>query len=728
MKKLTKILVFALVLVMIFGTVYSSAYEPYDTYTYSIDGVPMKSPTAYSAEAVYDTIDMGIGDLVDKEGLTAAQITKLSGFNLPSDIVSDDLGNVYVADKGNNRVVVLDKYFKAKKLINTYVDDTGVPRSLKEPTGIFISNTVSGESHIYVCDTGNAQIVVFTRDFEYVRTIQKPKATLLKDVPFDPQHVAVDLYGRIFITSTSCYEGVIVLSAEGEFTGFIGAQTVSKSFIDILWDRLFKNEGGEKTYADPYNNITVDENGFVYVTTEYKDGEERQAQLATLESKTPGTSPVKKLNSAGQEIMKRNGFFDPSGEVAVLRPTDLSVIVDVAIGPEGSWTILDKQHSRLFTYDDNGNLLFAFGDKGDQMGHGKDFVGMTYHVVDDTWYILALDNTSPARITVFTPTPYHATIMKALHNQNNHNHEASIEYWQEVLTKNNNFDLAYIGIGKALYNQGKYKEAMDMLSNAYEVDNYAKAFNELRKAFISKWLLPMAIGIIVLLVLVFKFLGYAKRKNKAVTLKPGRKTYWEELIFAFHLVFHPFDGFWDLKHEKRGSVRGALTFIGLTILAFFYQAVGQGYTFNPKQDYSTIMLQVGAVLVPVILWCVSNWCLTTLFDGEGSFKDVVVATGYSLAPLPLFVILSTILTNVITSTEGSMVNLLVSIGYIWVALLLFFGMLVTHDYALNKNFVTTLGTILAMAVIMFIIILFFSLIVKMVTFIIAIVSEVADRI
>ena len=63
MKKLTKILVFALVLVMIFGTVYSSAYEPYTTYTYSIDGVPMKSPTAYSAYAIYDTVDMGIAAL-----------------------------------------------------------------------------------------------------------------------------------------------------------------------------------------------------------------------------------------------------------------------------------------------------------------------------------------------------------------------------------------------------------------------------------------------------------------------------------------------------------------------------------------------------------------------------------------------------------------------------------------------------------------------------------------
>ena len=158
MKKLTKILVFALVLVMIFGTVYSSAYEPYDTYTYSIDGVPMKSPTAYSAEAVYDTIDMEIEKL---------DPTK-PDMNLPSDIVTDDLGNVYVADKGNDRIVVLDKYFKAQRLITSYVDSTGTTRTLKAPQGLYItdaSKTASGESYIYVCDTGNKQVVVFTRDF-----------------------------------------------------------------------------------------------------------------------------------------------------------------------------------------------------------------------------------------------------------------------------------------------------------------------------------------------------------------------------------------------------------------------------------------------------------------------------------------------------------------------------------------------------------------------------------
>ena len=380
----------------------------------------------------------------------------------------------------------------------------------------------------------------------------------------------------------------------------------------------------------------------------------------------------------------------------------------------------------MFTYDQNGNLLFAFGDKGDLLGQGQDFAAITYQKVDGVTYLLALDKTT-CKINVYAPTEYCDTIMNALANENLHNYSESIEYWQDVLTKNNNFDLAYIGIGKALYSQGKFDEAMEMLSRAYETAQYSKAFAETRKELLGKLLIPLLIGIIAICVGLVKFLGWAKKKNKATSLKVGRKTYVEELVFVFHLVFHPFDGFWDLKHEKRGSVRGGLTILLITIVAFFYQSIGRGYIFDPQDNYSTIFVQVLAVGVPVILWCLGNWCLTTLFDGEGSLKDIFIATTYSLAPLAPMVILSTILTNVLTATEGSMVNLLVTIGYVWVAFLLFFGMLVTHDYALGKNVLITLCTIVAMAVIMFVAILFSSLVIKMVTFIIAIITEIANR-
>ena len=723
MKKLTKIIIVTLVLVMLFGTIYSSAFEPYDTYTYSIDGKRMKSPPAYSADNVYDTIDMEISRL-DPAHPTLKDA---------SDIVADDEGNIYIADRGNNRIVVLDKYYKAQKIISTYVDENGRQQTFNAPQGVFVTDeNTKGGKLIYVCDTANLRIVVFDIDGNYKRTIKKPDSPILTAEAFKPCSVAVDLYGRIFITSTASHEGVIVLSSEGDFTGFIGAQSVTYSVIDMIWRRFQSKEQREsnvKNIAVPYNNITVDEYGFVYVTASAIEKEDLTAQLQSIESKASGHSPVKKLNSNGDEIMKRNGFFDPGGEVDVLLAEDVSQIVDVAVGPEGSWSILDQKRSRIFTYDDNGNLLFAFGDNGDQLGNGEKFVGFTYQVIDGTYYIAALDNSGAGfRITTYSPTPYCLTIISALENQNHHMYENSIECWEDVLTGNNNFDMAYIGIGKALMNQGKYKEAQEMLSKAYEVDYYAVAFKEIRKNTISKYMIPLVIGIIVLISLFFKFLGFAKKKNKAVTLKVGRKTYFEELLFVFHLVFHPFDGFWDLKHEKRGSVRGSLTIMLITVLAFLYQSIGQGYTFNPRGDYSTIVIQLLAVVVPVTLWCVSNWCLTTLFEGEGSFKDIVVSTGYALAPLPLFVILSTILTNVLTSAEGSMVSMLVTIGYVWVGILLFFGMMVTHDYSLNKNFITTLGTIVAMAVIMFIIILFFSLIAKMITFVIAVISEIGNRV
>ena len=663
--------------------------------------------------------------------------------NLANDVTSDYEGNLYIADTGNNRIVVLNKRdYKAIGVIGSfYNSENGKIDSFDAPTGIYVTDPnkmVDGSCHIFVCDSNNRRILVFDRDYNHVRTIESPESALISEEQFKPYAVAVDIYGRIFVVSRSCYEGVIVLSGAGEFTGFIGAQKVTQDVLSEIWDRFQSAEDREddvKNLSIPFNNITVDDYGFVYVTINFTDPSDKSQQLSSIRSKTATYSPVKKLNSMGVEIMKRNGFFDPGGEVAVRTPDLVSNIIDIAIGNEGSWTILDtatlpdsSSRSRTFTYDQNGNLLFAFGEGGGQIGNGTKYYAMCYQVVDGEYRLVLLDYARTGfQLTVYHPTEYYDKIMSALHNENVHNYSETINDWQEVLTSNNNFDLAYIGIGKALYNQGKYEEAMDMLSKAYETEYYSKAFAAVRKEVLSVWLLPVIILLVVALVFFFKFLGWAKKKNKAVSLKVGPKTYGEEMLYVFHLIFHPFDGFWDLKHEKRGSVRAASTILGITVVSFFYQAIGQGYMFNPRNNYSSVVMQVISVAIPVLLWVVANWCLTTLFEGEGSLKDIYIATCYSLAPLPLFIIVSTILTNVFTATEGSMVSMLVTIGYIWVGILLFFGMVVTHDYTTGKNVITTLGTIVAMAVIMFIAILFSSLVMKMATFLVSIVTEIASR-
>ena len=117
MNKIVKILVLSLVFVLIFGAVASPAYVAYDTYTYSISGKQMLSPAAYSTNTSLTSTDMGLKD-------------KFGGLQLDGaeDIVTDELGNVYIADAGNNRIVVLNKYYGATKILTGYVDENGKPK------------------------------------------------------------------------------------------------------------------------------------------------------------------------------------------------------------------------------------------------------------------------------------------------------------------------------------------------------------------------------------------------------------------------------------------------------------------------------------------------------------------------------------------------------------------------------------------------------------------------
>ena len=132
-------------------------------------------------------------------------------------------------------------------------------------------------------------------------------------------------------------------------------------------------------------------------------------------------------------------------------------------------------------------------------------------------------------------------------------------------------------------------------------------------------------------------------------------------------------------------------------------------------------------MVPLLLFITANWCLTTLFEGEGSFKDIFVAVSYSLVPVPLLVIPSTIMSNMVAANEQSFVNLLVSLAFIWAGFLIFFGTMVTHDYSLGKNVITVIGTIVGMVFIMFVALLFTTLLGKIVGFVSNIITEISYR-
>ncbi|HBR32555.1 MAG TPA: hypothetical protein DD733_10795, partial [Clostridiales bacterium] len=220
---------------------------------------------------------------------------------------------------------------------------------------------------------------------------------------------------------------------------------------------------------------------------------------------------------------------------------------------------------------------------------------------------------------------------------------------------------------------------------------------------------------------------WANKYNKQQQRIQGKHSFVSEIVYGFHVIFHPFDGFWDIKHEKRGSVRGATFWLCITIMVFVYEGVGQGYLFNPGYNRVSILYHAFSVLLPLLLWATANWCLTTLFEGEGSFKDVYIASCYSLIPLPLIVLPQVILTNFVTMDEAPLLLALVSIAYFWLGLLIFFAMMVIHDYTLGKNILTVIGSVVGVAIIMFVTVLFAGLLTEIYKFVYNIFIELKYR-
>jgi len=718
MKKITSILLVVLSLVMIlsmFG-IGASASSAYQTYTYSIDGTPRYSPDAYTAAYSIDSTWMGL-DIEMKN---------------PSDLVTGKDEKVYIADTGNNRIIVLSRYYEYEFSLTKFTNEQGNNDQLNAPQGVFVT-----ETHIWVCDTGNSRLVCFDIDGNFERIIDAPTSPLFKkNHVYTPIAIAIDQYGRMYVVSSSTSQGIIVMDAEGNFVGFVGQQVSSISAWELLMRRFRTEEQQdmmESSTTTEFNNVAITPEGFIYATTSSIDeGSVRGA--ITGKSKEGKFMPVKLLNPAGDEIMRRNGFWPPAGEVAfnsmaamTTAPTATgpSTIIDVAVGPEKTWSIIDSKRMKIYTYDFNGNLLFAFGDKGSLLGSIGDIKAICYQ--NDT--MLILDKQAPtATLIVYERTGYGDLLLQAIAAENSLDYNYAISCWESVLQRNSNFDAAYVGIGNALYRSGEYEESLEYFERAYDTENWSNSYKEVRKEWMASYFILLMVIIVLVIILILKFFGFAAKVNKRVAVDGhARKTFGQELIYGFYVIFHPFDGFYDLKHEHRGSVRAAIVFLAVTIIGFFYQSIGQGYVLNPTNAYSTIWAQCISVLVPFFLFVVANWCLTTLFEGEGSFKDIFIATSYSLLPIPMLIIPATLCSNWVTTTEASIIEMLGTIAFIWAFMLIFFGTMVTHDYSMGKNLITIVGTILAMACIVFIVLLFSMLLSKLVGLVTNIVTEIQFR-
>jgi hypothetical protein len=198
--------------------------------------------------------------------------------------------------------------------------------------------------------------------------------------------------------------------------------------------------------------------------------------------------------------------------------------------------------------------------------------------------------------------------------------------------------------------------------------------------------------------------------------------------FPLHVIVHPFDGFWDMKYDSKGKVKVALTYLLLVIIAVILRNQFAGFLVNYNDPrYLNSLMQLVTIVFPFFLWCISNWAITTLMDGEGKFKEIVMATGYALVPLVIIYVPMTIASRFMVKEETAFYYLMMTISTIWFLVLLFVGTMTVHQYSAFKTIITMALTVIVMGIIVFLGTLVLSMLQQMADFFINIYRELIFR-
>ena len=153
----------------------------------------------------------------------------------------------------------------------------------------------------------------------------------------------------------------------------------------------------------------------------------------------------------------------------------------------------------------------------------------------------------------------------------------------------------------------------------------------------------------------------------------------------------------------------------------------KGFLFGAS-DNVNIWLEIAKAVLPIVLFCIVNWGITTLFEGEGSMKYIFMSTCYALLPMALVQIPLITLSNVLTLDEASVYYTVLSIFTVYTVLLLLIGNMTVHNFSMKKTVLMALTTLLGMAIIVFILFLFVNLWYEIVALIAQVIKEIEFRI
>ncbi|MBH0161758.1 YIP1 family protein [Fictibacillus sp. 26RED30] len=650
----------------------ASASVPYQTETLSADGQTIETQTAYTP----------VGTL-----LPDVEITN------PEDIFSDPKGNLYIADSGAKRILVADKNGKFVREIGKGV--------LKSPTGVYVDET----ERIFVADYEEEKVFRFSKDGKVEEEYGKPDSPLFgKSSSFKPQKVAVDRRGSIYVISEGSTNGIIQLSKDGGFLGYYGVNSTEGSFGTFL-QKLLTSESKKanmfmKTPPAP-DNIALDDQGLVYSVTEGTTNE-----------------VIKKLNVAGKNML----FPDISDEKS---------LQDIAVDHDGNMFVVSST-GEIYEYDSFGNLLFIFGGKDDgtnRLGLFKQPTGIT---IDPDGRLYVTDK-ERGMIQVFESTAFSKQVHEGIALFKEGRYVESQKYWEEVLKMNSSFGLAHSAMGSAYYKQQDYDKALEEYEFANDVYGYSDSFWEVRHAWMQENLETVLFALIFFAILYYIVKVIDKKKgildqprNVLRAIKKQRLI--GELLFLFKFFRHPIDSFYYLKRKQYASILSATILYVILIVEYIYSRFYTGFIYKTVSSDANLVGELLLLLVPLALFIVVNYLVSTINDGEGRFKDIYIGTIYSLAPFLVFSPILTLLSNVLTYNEAFVYVFSIRIIYAWCLIILFIMLKEIHNYTFSDTIRNIFVTLFGMVIMLLVVFIVFVLIDQVYDFVYSIIKEAVLRV
>jgi len=196
----------------------------------------------------------------------------------------------------------------------------------------------------------------------------------------------------------------------------------------------------------------------------------------------------------------------------------------------------------------------------------------------------------------------------------------------------------------------------------------------------------------------------------------------------FRSLLHPFDSFYSVKEEGKGSLLASCIIVFVFFIASIFKRQSTGYTFN-YADLSAlnVWLISAKTVVLYALWVAGNWAVATWMDGEGKARQIAVVSAYAIIPYVTAVIVSTLLSRVLVQEEGMFLGYLTTVAMIWSAVLMFIGLLTIHDYGAVKTLQSIALTFAAMGIVIFLAVLFYTLFQQVYVFIYTVYNEMLFR-